>query len=66
VSAVDRRRVEEICHGALERDAAERSAVLASACGSDEMLRHEVDALLAHAQTAEDFLAQPVGASRKT
>ena len=51
-----RRRVEELCEAALERTAGERAAFVAAACGRDEELRREVEALLAHAQTAEGFL----------
>jgi serine/threonine-protein kinase len=57
-----RRRVEDLCHAALERDLAARAAFVATACGSDETLRNEVEALLAHAQTAEVFLSTPLGA----
>ena len=56
-----RRRVEELCDAALDRDARERAAFVVAACGADEALRHEVEALLAHAQTAEGFLATPMG-----
>src|SRR5262245_29216248 len=56
------RRVEELCHAALERDAHDRSAFLAAACGGDVELRREVEALLAHAPTADGFLVEPVGA----
>ena len=56
-----RRRVEDLCDAALERDARERAAFVAAACGSDEALRREVEALLAHAQTAERFLEAPIG-----
>ena len=56
-----RRRVEELCDAALDRDARERAAFVAAACGHDEALRQEVEALLAHAQTAEGFLAAPIG-----
>jgi Tol biopolymer transport system component len=51
-----RRRVEELCDAALGRDARERAAFLAAACGPDEALRAEVEALLTHARTAEGFL----------
>ena len=57
-----RRRVEELCDAALDRDARERAAFVAVACGRDEALRREVEALLAHAQTAEGFLAAPMAA----
>ena len=57
-----RRRVEEVCDAALDRDAGERAAFVAGACGDDHALRQDVEALLAHAQTAEGFLAVPMGA----
>jgi Protein kinase domain len=56
-----RRRVEDVCDAALTRDARERAAFVAAACGRDEALRQEVEALLAHARTAEGFLAAPMG-----
>ena len=56
-----RRRVEQICDAALHRDARERAAFVAAACGPDEALRAEVEALLAHAQTAEGFLEASMG-----
>jgi eukaryotic-like serine/threonine-protein kinase len=56
-----RRRVDDLCDAALDRDARERAAFVAAACGRDEPLRQEVEALLAHAQAAEGFLAAPVG-----
>ena len=46
-----RRRVEDLCDAALDRDARERAAFVAAACGRDEALRQEVEALLAHAQS---------------
>ena len=60
--AEGRRRVEELCDAALDRDARERVAFVAAACEGDDALRQEVDALLAHAQTAEGFLVTPLGA----
>jgi serine/threonine protein kinase len=56
-----RRRVEELCDEALDRDPRERAAFVAAACGRDQALRQEVEALLAHAQTAEGFLTAPIG-----
>ena len=56
------RRVEDLCHAALARDASERRAFIATACGDDQALRREVEALLAHAPAADDFLATPIGA----
>ncbi len=53
------RRVEELCHAALDREPNERSAFLLTACGSDDALREEIEGLLIHASTAEQFLAEP-------
>jgi Tol biopolymer transport system component len=55
-----RRRIEDLCDAALDRDAGERAAFVAGACGPDEALRREVEALLAHAERAEGFLATPL------
>ena len=54
--------MEDLCDAALNRDPHERTAFVAAACGGDEALQQEVEALLAHALTAEGFLAAPVGA----
>jgi serine/threonine protein kinase len=63
LNAADRRRrIEDLCHAALARDPKDRAAFVATACGSDEGLCREVEALLAHAQTAEGFLAPPLEA----
>jgi Tol biopolymer transport system component len=56
-----RRRIEELCDAALDRDPRTRGEFLAAACGDDETLRTEVEALLAQEHKAEDFLATPVG-----
>ena len=56
-----RRRVEDLCDAALGRDARERPAFIAAACGHDDLLRREVEALLAHAPAAERFLEAPIG-----
>jgi Tol biopolymer transport system component len=55
-----RRRVEDLCDAALDRDPSERAAFVAAACGRDEGMRQDVEALLAHAQAAEGFLATPI------
>jgi serine/threonine-protein kinase len=57
------RRVEDICHGALERSAGDRAAFLRAACVDDDDLRHEVETLLARESAAERFLETPVGAA---
>lgn len=49
-------RVEQLCQAALERDEREQAAFLASACGSDQELRREVESLLVHRHKADTFL----------
>jgi signal transduction histidine kinase len=56
-----RRRIEELCDAALDREVAERSSFVATACADDDGLRREVEALLAHAGAAESFLDTPIG-----
>src|SRR5271167_1739980 len=53
------RQVEALCQAALERQASERAAFLAKACGDDEVLRREVEALLAHEAEAAKFTEAP-------
>jgi len=48
-----RRRIEEVCVGALARNNDDRDAFVAASCGDDASLRQQVEELLAHAQTAE-------------
>jgi tetratricopeptide (TPR) repeat protein len=48
-----------ICQETLERPPSERGRYLADACGGDETLRREVEALLAHDVSAETFLSSP-------
>jgi serine/threonine-protein kinase len=55
------RAVDAVVQAALERDAAERPAFLAQACGADAALRHEVESLL-DAAAADSFLEHPVAA----
>jgi serine/threonine-protein kinase len=50
------RRVQDLCHAALERDAPHRNAFLAAACGGDDELRREVESLLVHAGGVDAFL----------
>jgi hypothetical protein len=56
------RRVDDLCDAALELDPKERADFLATACGSDDGLRLEVEALLAHAPAADTFLSLSLGA----
>ena len=56
------RRVEDICDAALKLGQPERDAYLAAACGADDTLRREVNALLIHEKTSQEFLSAPIGA----
>jgi Tol biopolymer transport system component len=56
----ERRRIEDLCDAALDRDPSERAAFVAAACGQDDALRREVESLLANATRAEGFLVTPV------
>ncbi len=49
-------RVEDVCQRALELDEDQRAEFLQASCGQDEVLRREVDSLLAHASRARDFI----------
>jgi tetratricopeptide (TPR) repeat protein/predicted Ser/Thr protein kinase len=53
------RRVEDLYHRALELDESRRSAFLENSCGDDEVLRREVESLLAHEKAAEHFIQSP-------
>ena len=50
------RQVEQLYHEALERPAADRPPWLAAACGADDALRDEVEALLRYDSSATGFL----------
>ena len=52
-------RVEAIYHASLERDPEDRAAFLNEACGGDEELRREVQALLDYEEAAAGFLDRP-------
>jgi len=53
------RQIERLYNEALDRDATEREAFLADACGDDEMLRQEVRSLLDYERAADQFLERP-------
>ena len=53
------RQVEEICDSALEMAPGRRSAFLDRACAGDQLLRREVEMLLACEDRAEPFLEVP-------
>ena len=48
--------VERICLAALDRPEEERAAFLDDACHGDDALRRDIESLLAHAATAEQFI----------
>jgi serine/threonine-protein kinase len=52
------RRVEEICHQALDLEPVRRAEFLDQACGGDVEFRREIDSLLTYEAEAEQFLAQ--------
>jgi hypothetical protein len=53
------KKIEQLCHAALEREVSQRGAFLAQACRGDEELRREVESLLAQEKPAEGFLESP-------
>ena len=53
------RRVEELYHAALARDARDRALFLGDACAGDDALRRDVESLLAQPASAEAFLGEP-------
>ncbi len=56
------RRLESVVQSALERPPDQRGAFLAEACGGDDELRREADALLEREARAADFLGADMGA----
>ncbi len=53
------RRVKELCDRALDLDESRRAEFIAQSCGDDEVLRREVESLLAHEKAAEHFIDSP-------
>src|SRR5436190_16975599 len=53
------RRVEAVYHAAAALPVDDRATFVAEACGGDELLRREVESLLAHEQDASRFIEQP-------
>ncbi len=53
------RRVEDLYHRALELDENRRTEFLEHSCGNDEVLRREVESLLAQEKNAEHFIESP-------
>jgi eukaryotic-like serine/threonine-protein kinase len=54
------RRIEDMCHDALERLPADRAGFVREACAGDEVLRAEVESLLAN-QSRADALGSGLG-----
>jgi eukaryotic-like serine/threonine-protein kinase len=52
-------RVEELYHASLQVATGQRAAFLQEACRDDEDLRHEVESLLTHQESAENFIEAP-------
>src|SRR5260370_4808752 len=52
--------IEDIFHGALEREPALRQDFLEKACGGDEVLRRQVEALLQQDGHDGELLSQPI------
>jgi hypothetical protein len=52
-------RVEELCHAALQVAPEQRAGFLQDACEKDEQLRREVESLLMHESSAEEFIEAP-------
>ena len=53
------RRVEDLYHRALQVDESRRDDFLKASCGDDEVLRREVESLLAHDRAAQPFIESP-------
>jgi Tol biopolymer transport system component/tRNA A-37 threonylcarbamoyl transferase component Bud32 len=50
------RKIEQLCHAALDCETSQRSAFLLRACQGDDELRREVESLLAQEEPADRFL----------
>jgi tetratricopeptide (TPR) repeat protein/predicted Ser/Thr protein kinase len=53
------RKIQQVYHSAIEQEADSRAAFVATACAGDEEMRQEVESLLAHSETSDDFLEKP-------
>jgi serine/threonine protein kinase len=51
--------IEQLYHAALEQEDGKRDSFLNEACAGDDMLRREVESLLAHRKQAEEFIESP-------
>jgi Tol biopolymer transport system component len=57
------RQIDDLCNAALACSEGERSAFLSKACAGDDVLKREVESLLAHESKAERFMHTPAVAS---
>ena len=53
------RKIESIFHKALEADESRRGSVIEESCAGDEVLRREVESLLAHHSDSASFIEKP-------
>jgi eukaryotic-like serine/threonine-protein kinase len=56
------RRAKELFEEALEHEPQTRAAFLQNACGDDEILRAEVESLIAEEERVGDFMDAPIAA----
>lgn len=59
MSSAPLEKLKEIFHSARELQTSEREVFLTDACGTNEQLRREIEALLESDQAADDFIADP-------
>ena len=59
------KKIEHVFHAALQVEPSRRAAILEDSCAGDESLRHEVESLLAHHESAETFIETPAFATAK-
>ena len=57
-------KIESIFHKALEADESRRGSVIEESCAGDEVLRREVESLLAHHSDSASFIEQPAFAGQ--
>ncbi|HSO76449.1 MAG TPA: hypothetical protein VLU47_16570, partial [Blastocatellia bacterium] len=53
------KQIDELVQAALDRSAEERTAFIEKACAGDDLLRREVESVLAYQQGASGFLESP-------
>jgi len=58
-------KIERVFHAALQAEPSLRATILEDSCAGDELLRRQVEALLAHREKAGTFLETPAFATAK-